>query len=203
MSKGSLIDNILTNSTDNFLSSGVLESRVSHHHPVFCCFNSCNGVPKQPDTPTPPHYDYCQTNISKFLDDVNNGITVQEFIYDEEGFKIVSSKLDELIDQNFKIDACTVTSKRNRLFNPWITSGIIASVHTKTFLYKNWKKSCTDSNPLGCNESHLKYKDYRRLLCKLIKNAKKSYYSKKFNLSSGNIKKTWEENLRVNLRHRL
>ena len=68
--KGSLIDNILTNSTDNFLSSGVLESRVSHHHPVFCCFNSCNGVPKQPDTPTPPHYDYCQTNISKFLDDL-------------------------------------------------------------------------------------------------------------------------------------
>ena len=101
-----------------------------------------------------------------------------------------SSKLDELIDQNFKIDACTVTSKRNRLFNPWITSGIIASVHTKTFLYKNWKKSCTDSNPLGCNESHLKYKDYRRLLCKLIKNDKKSYYSKKFNLSSGNVKKT-------------
>ena len=84
--KGSLIINILTNSTDNFVSSGVLESRVSHHHPVFCCFNSCNGVPKQPDTPTPPHYDYCQTNISKFLDDVKNGINVQEFNYDEEGF---------------------------------------------------------------------------------------------------------------------
>ena len=39
----------------------------------------------------PESYKMCgekiQTNISKFLDDVNNGITVQEFIYDEEGFK--------------------------------------------------------------------------------------------------------------------
>ena len=79
-------------------------------------------------TPTPPHYDYCQTNISIFLDDV------QKFNYDEEGFNKFSSKLDELIDQNFKIDACTVTSKRNHLFNPWITSGMIVSVHTNTFL---------------------------------------------------------------------
>ena len=101
--KGSLIDNILTNSTDNFLTSGVLESRVSHHHPVFCCFNSCNGVPKQPDTPTPPQImitvKLIFLNFLMMLTMVY--ITVQEFNYDEEGFKIVSSKLDELIDQNF------------------------------------------------------------------------------------------------------
>ena len=32
----SLIDNILTNSMENIIMSGVLESGVLHHHPVRC-----------------------------------------------------------------------------------------------------------------------------------------------------------------------
>ena len=31
----SLIDNILTNSSENIQSAGVFESGVSHHHPIF------------------------------------------------------------------------------------------------------------------------------------------------------------------------
>ena len=38
-----LIDNILMNTTENLVGAGVLESRVSHHFPIFCIIN-CDTV---------------------------------------------------------------------------------------------------------------------------------------------------------------
>ena len=188
---GTLIDNILTNSTENFLISGVLDSRVSHHHPIFSYYSIQPVVAESPKLPSPPQYDYCESKMSSFLDDIKNDISDCDFSYDEGGFNKFCDTLDNMIEHNFRTDTSCLTSKRNRLFNPWITSGIIASVHTKTHLYKKWKKTCTDSNPLGCYELYNQYKDYRKILCKLIKSAKKSYYSKKFTNAAGNIKKTW------------
>ena len=43
----SLIDNILTNSSENIKMTGVFESGVSHHHPIFCFFEF--GTPKNED----------------------------------------------------------------------------------------------------------------------------------------------------------
>ena len=86
---------------------------------------------------------------------------------------------------------CTV-SKRNRLVNPWITGAIITSVQTKIYFYKEWKKTCDENNPLGSLEFYERYKEYRKVLRQSIKNAKKLYYSKRFNIAAGNIKKTWK-----------
>ena len=83
-------------------------------------------------------------------------------------------------------------SKRNRLFNPWITNGIIASVQRKTYLYDQWKKSCRDDNKLGDEELYMRYKNCRFELRKIIKLAKKTFYFKKFESVQGDIKKTWK-----------
>ena len=65
----SLIDNILTNSTENIVTAGLLESRVSHHAPIFCILDY--NEPEQDDSSAcKPKYDYCESNINKFLDDI-------------------------------------------------------------------------------------------------------------------------------------
>ena len=54
----SLIDNILTNMPNNILKTGVFESGVSHHHPIFCFFE--DPIPKPENSiSTSPKYDYC------------------------------------------------------------------------------------------------------------------------------------------------
>ena len=81
---------------------------------------------------------------------------------------------------------------RNRLFNPWLTNGIITSVQRKIYYYEQWKKSCCDDNKLGDEELYLRYKNFRLELRKLIKTAKKTYYHKKFKNEQGDVKKTWK-----------
>ena len=97
-----------------------------------------------------------------------------------------------MIENNFKVDPSSIVSKRNRLVNPWITGAIITSVQTKIYFYKEWKKTCDENNPLGSLEFYERYKEYRKVLRQSIKNAKKLYYSKRFNIAAGNIKKTWK-----------
>ena len=140
-----------------------------------------------------PKYDYCETNVNSFLEDVRNEIHQRNFIYNEANFENFVQIVHEKINANFKIESGNGTfSKRNRLMNPWITSGIIASVCTKYYHYRTWKLSCSKTNPLGDPGLYQKYKDRRKILCKVIKSAKRKYYSMKFDLAKGNIKKTWE-----------
>ena len=64
-----------------------------------------------------PNYDYHKHNLNGFV-----------------------SFLQGKINDNFLVDENKYSnSKRNRLFNPWITNGIIASVQRKTYFYDQWK----------------------------------------------------------------
>ena len=162
-----LIDNILINSTDDLCKSGVLESRVSHHFPVFS-FAKCSIKTNDKEADKLPKYDFCQTNVDKFLLDVQSKLTNVEFTYSEESFVSYSSILNNLIDSNFITDEQLGKSRRNRLINPWISNGIIASVKSKELFYKNWKKSCSKTNLRGDYGLYLKYKQSRQGLRKII-----------------------------------
>ena len=113
--------------------------------------------------------------------------------YHEHNFNGFVSFLQGKINDNFLVDENKYfNSKRNRLFNPWITNGIIASVQRKTYFYDQWKKSCRDDNKLGNEELYMRYKNFRFELRKIIKLAKKTFYFKKFESVQGNMKKTWK-----------
>ena len=186
----SLIDNILTNSTDNMISTGLLESRFSHHLPIFCVLDCC--LPDSDElASTKPKYDYCESNMNKFLDDVSCNFS-KGLQYDELNFEVFVSKIKSLIEHNFLIESESFNrSKRNMISNPWITPGVIASVNNKEILYKQWKRSIDKGNPLGNTDLYLTYSKFRRELKYVIRCAKKLYYSRKFSKVSGNIKKTW------------
>ena len=186
-----LIDNILVNSTGDFVNAGVLESRVSDHHPIFY-FSRCNIKACNSKSDKLPKFDFCQTNTDKFLIDVETKITASEFEYSEASFVVFNDLLSSLLNDNFVVDESKFgNSRRNRLINPWITNGIIASINGKQTYYRKWKKSCTKTNLRGDDDLYIKYKVFRQELRKVIKTAKRVYYYKKFDKAKGNIKKTW------------
>ena len=186
----SLIDNILTNSIENVIMAGVFESGVSHHHPVVCFID--DNLPKEKDMSNfCPKYDFSENNLY-FFDQAMQKLRNTEMDYNEENFRIFAEDIKLRIDENFLVDEnCATRSKRSLLFNPWITPGIIVSVSKKHYYYKQWKSSTSKKDKLGNLELYLIFKNYRRELKHIIKNAKKSYYCKRFNNVQGNMKKTW------------
>ena len=185
----SLIDNILTNSTDNIVASGLIESRVSHHLPIFCILDC--SVPTLEPEPSKPRYDYCDSNISAFLQDIEP-ITNRSYSYDEKSFQQFVIEIKALIEKNFLTESESFNkSKRNKISNPWITPGLVASVKKKEFYYIQWKKSIDKCNLFGDTTLYNVYSDFRRKLKYLIRSAKRLYYSRKFNKVSGNMRQTW------------
>ena len=90
----------------------------------------------------------------------------------------------------------TLKSKRNRLVNPWITSGIIASINKKNYLYKKWKKSTCKKDKIGDHSLYTTYKDFRKKLKHVIVDAKKMHYFNKFQSVQGDCKKNLATNKR-------
>lgn len=74
---------------------------------------------------------------------------------------------------------------KNKPRKPWITKGIINSFKTKENLYKIWKR-----NP---NNEVLKkdFKNYERILNRVIKDAKIRYEQKKIESYKQNTKHLW------------
>ena len=184
-----LIDNILMNSTEMLLGSGVFESGVSHHHPIFCFLDGVIPSEKDNGTRTAPKYDFCESNINKFLVEIEP-LKVGKIEYTEKNFELFTNSIKVKIEENFKVNEENFSkSRRNILVNPWITPTIIASVNKKHLYYKQWKKSKTKQNKLGNNELYLKYKNFRKELRGKITCAKKKFYCRKFSSVQGNIKK--------------
>ena len=186
-----LIDNILINCSENLISSGILEGKVSHHSPIFCFMNHFL-LPENDEKTKCPKYDYCESKVDEFLGRIDDSIFLKNCIYDTENFLKFIDTLKNEIELCFRVDEQEFKkSKRNFYVNPWITPGIIASVRKKHLYYKLWKKTQTKSNLEGDNAFHLRFKSYRKYLKKVIKQAKNNFYCKKFGNVHGDLKKTW------------
>ena len=101
-------------------------------------------------------------------------------IANEESFTVFMKTLTDTIDDCFLIDPEKIKGRRNRIINPWITSGIISSINRKEYLYSKWKKSVSKKNKCGDLQLYSSYKDFRKKLKGIISHAKKLHYLKKF-----------------------
>ena len=191
----SCIDNILTNSPDLVHLSGVCENTVTHHLPVFCFSNvTINDVDDK--SPKLPRYDYCESNMITFIDSLKSTLSsngfFDEFSLSEESFNKLVKTLTDSIESSFLIDPEQLTSRRNRIVNPWITTGIIVSIAKKYHLYKNWRKTVTKKNKHGDLSIYSQFKEFRRKLKGIIAHAKRLYNYKKFENAKGNSKEIWK-----------
>ena len=111
----------------------------------------------------------------------------------EQSFETLVNKMNMLVDECFLLYENMQRSKRNIINNPWITSGIIASISRKDFLHDNWVKTTKKlKNKEGDPLLYLEYKEFRRLLKGIINHAKKLDHLKQFNKAQGNSRETWK-----------
>ena len=134
------------------------------------------------------HYNFSKSNLENFVEVLSE--RVQNFSIVDNDFKAFQKIFTGVMDETCKLDK-PKTTKRNNVNNPWITDGLVHSIETKHLLFKNWKKTVPSKFPKGNVEKLENYRTYNKRLKKLIKLAKSSYYSKKFEGCSGNMKKTW------------
>ena len=200
--KPSCIDNILTNDIESVIASGTIPNTITHHHQVFQIFES-NASKITDKTKTTQYYDYCNSNVDKFV----------EFLGEEIGrtaidsFGTFNKIFQENLDKTCKLEVPRC-SKRTKQNNPWITGGIISSINHCDELYHKWcksrKKKCKNGElddrggTCFCDICSLKrycysqYKEYRKVLKGVRKEAKEKYYKGKFEEKDGDLKKTWE-----------
>ena len=200
--KASCIDHIVTNDVESIIATGTIKDRISHHSPIFQIFNK-NLTCTKNDLKFKQHYDYCQSNVEKFVETLGNELDKNEI----ENFSKFHEIYRECIDRTCKLEI-PKSSKRTVQNNPWITPGLVFSIDSQHLLYEDWVKARKVKCKLGevdnrrgtcqcltCNLKrcrHKKYSDYRRVLKKTKKNAKTKYYTGKFREANGNSKKTWD-----------
>ena len=71
------------------------------------------------------------------------------------------------------------------LHNPWLTTGILKSIKTKSRLYKLFLRKPS-------HERESSYKSFRNKLTCLVRIARKNYYDNKLDKARSNLKQTWK-----------
>ena len=80
----------------------------------------------------------------------------------------------------------TLTRKQTKLHSkPWISQGLIASIKTRSKLYKQFLRN---PNP----SSEATYKTFKNKLHILLRTSKRNFYDSKFESAKGNLQSTWK-----------
>ena len=202
----SLIDNILTNEIDKNTDSisGLLINDLSDHKISFTFLNEKSYLVK----------------VDKFIDiekrderSMNNFINELKSlnIYDQldkeltddpnENYQLLSSRLNAAREKHMpgkRVKYKKTLHKKSK----WITNGILRSINKKYKLYKTLIQTDLDNTVLY-DRLKTEFKDYRASLRKIIRKAKRDYYTHIFNRHKNDIKKTWSlinETLNRNLK---
>ena len=190
-----LIDNFLCKLSNGFSQStaGILISRISDHLPYFIFLDYLK--PKRPASSTfikvQTWNDEC---IHKFQTELNNAN-----IYDmldpqlnadpTENLTTLNVLISQAKDKHLPTKFVKFNKHKHKKSN-WISTGIIRSIKYRDKLYMRLKRVPVDSEMYTQLKTNLK--TYQVILKRLIRNAKKVYFQKKFDKFKSDIKNTWQ-----------
>ena len=181
-----LIDNIFSNVYQNS-TNGIIYSDISDHLPIFViCKQSKHNVNPLPKKTSNSHRKESQDNIDSLNVDLSKEEWLEVFSQTDVNkcYNNFMQKLKSLYDKYIPL----ITVKHNSTAKtkmPWITQGIIRSIHTRNQLYK-----LSLQKPTLINKQN--YKKYRNILTSLIRLSRKEYYSNKLERNKGNINNIWQ-----------
>ena len=147
----SCIDNVFTNSINDYITSGTISESISHRLPIFYIFKGFDTEHKSNYEKKMINYDYCNSNVDMFVDQLNEELNLNP----PSDFCTFNKIYNDLLDKNFKLKTPRY-SKRNYQNNPWITPGIIVAVNKKHELNRAWKKA----QKKKCIYKLISYRDY-------------------------------------------
>ncbi len=186
-SRPSLIDNIFVNSLGLKAVSGNLINKISDHMPNFLILEKT--IPKNNKLSVIKR-NFKNFNENDFITDVkqlnfdnlNNTQNPQNNI--DIKYDYFHNNILQIIEKHAPLQPLS-KKKKKQLLKPWITKGILKSITVKNKLYKKFLKS-KDSF------WYQRYKYYRNMLHRLIKNSKRLHYNSYFESFKTNSKMIWK-----------
>ena len=121
------IDNILVNNVEHVISSGVLETHISHHRSPYLTYKLSYETQKTHEDNKPRisiKYDFSKENVDSLS---KNPCTKLNYTGRHQDFSDFTNIFSLCIEECCKLKT-TKVSKRNRIQNPWITSALINSI---------------------------------------------------------------------------
>lgn len=183
-----LLDNIFTNAIFDKFQSGILYSDISDHMPIFSVHKNRKSI----TSPRNNECNYFRKHTPDEIKKFNTALCQEKWsdVYGEQkdvdkAYNLFLDKLINYYNEHVPLRRKR-NSRRNKIRKPWITKGILKSIHRKNVLFKQYIHNPQDTL------LHEKFKKYRNKLNKLIKHARKLYYSEKLQATSGNTSLTWE-----------
>ena len=193
--KCTIIDQIFCKfqNLDTRNESGVFITDISDHFPCITAFQTSD---KQVNCKKIVTYtEKSPKNIQIFLGKVAADIEKIHFNNDEKANPYETfGKLDKCIADNFTLSFPEKQARFNKYrhkISPWITNGILKSIHRRDNLAKKIKN--TPYNNSKYEELCTNLKVLRQSLRSLIREAKKMYYYAEFQKFSGDCKRTWNK----------
>ena len=192
----SLLDHIFCkltrNSSINSNRSGILISNISDHLPTFVFMDTAikrNVAPRRVKVQSKD-----EQSILKFCDKIS-----QSHIYDKlDHSELADPDVNYVVLENeikSSMDECLPTkikrfNRYKHKLSPWISSGIIDSIHFRDKLYKEFEMSINGSESYVILKQNLQV--FNGILRKNIRLAKQKYYLDLFHKFKDDIKKTWD-----------
>jgi len=179
----SLIDHYWTNNISQNYKSGLLNSYISDHFPIFH-FLSAKKIKQAPKTFITR--DFSTRNIEIFKNNLSN-IDFTDVIHENNA----QLSYDHFHDKFFGLYDIVFTEKEIKFnrnvhkIEPWMSNGLLTSRQKKNKLSKIFSRRPT-------TENYDRFKVYKNMYNKLIRAMKKQYYHNQILHYQGNLKKIWE-----------
>ena len=179
----SLIDHCWTNNISQSFKSGLINTYISDHFPIFHILSTKKNKQSPKTFLT---RDYSGRNIEMFKNNLSN-IDFADVIQESDpqmSYNTFHDKFFGLYDIVF-IEKEIRFNRNVHKIEPWMSRGLLTSRQRKNKLSKIFSR-----RPIP--ENHDKLKIYKNMYNKLIKAMKKLYYHNEIKRYQGNLKKIWE-----------
>ena len=167
-----IIDNIFSNILNNDFECGIFKTDISDHFPNFLIVRDIRSINSERSIKRSIYKrDLSKQKIESFRKALEETSWNDVTIFNQNtnaAYDIFSEKIQDTFDTFCPIKE--VKLKPKEILNPWMTNGLKKSSKRKQKLYNKFLKSRSikDEN---------NYKTYKAFYQKLIKTAKKTYYS--------------------------
>ena len=188
--RGTLIDNALCKCTANIsdATAGIVSHALSDHHPYFITFKSIRAPPEKPKFILKKTTD--PVSVQKFVNavaeaNIYNLINQNPVGDPNQNYNIISDKLQEKYEKHLPAKLVKY-NKHIHKNTKWITAGIIRSIKFRDSL--NHRLKTTPRNTILYQTVKHNISSYNKILQKLIRNAKKTYYYSCFTKYKNDLK---------------
>jgi hypothetical protein len=184
-----LLDNIFIRCFKNNVHSTIIYSDISDHLPVAVrveyTMSSKNKLPTEI---------YKRSFNPQAIVDFNAALSNVSWceVYDllvfeadpSHAYNVFTDVYKTLFDKFFPLKIIKYSHKMT-IRKEWMTKGLLKSCHKKSKLYKKYRKHSKE-------DDKKRYITYRNKLKTLLRKREKMYYSEKFEMATGNMRKTWK-----------